>query len=144
MSTLQVHFYRLRLGPHNTRLLKSYLQFDRRVVPLLLVLRLWVRGCGIMGIGRTQLNNYSLTLMLISALQSTSPPVLPCLQNPIGWPRNMEWYERQGFSDHSVELAPVMANGWNVQFCNSSALKPSKNTASLGKLALRIHTYSVL
>lgn len=66
-----------RLGPANTRLLAAYMNFDSRMAILVPCVRLWARGWGIR---RRQLNNYSLSLMLIHSLQHTSPPILPCLQ----------------------------------------------------------------
>lgn len=75
---MTVYMYHLcRLGPANTRLLAAYMNFDSRMAVLVPCVRLWARGWGIK---RRQLNNYSLSLMLIHSLQHTSPPVLPCLQ----------------------------------------------------------------
>ena len=83
-----------------------------------------------MGFKRTQINNYSLSLMLIYALQKTSPPVLPCLQDPRGWPLNMEWYGGTGFMLRKQEALYI--DGWNADFVNPNSLLPSKNTSSIG------------
>jgi hypothetical protein len=66
-----------RLGPANTRLLAAYMRFDHRMEVLVPCVRLWMRGWGL---GRSQINNYAVSLLLIHSLQHTSPPVLPCLQ----------------------------------------------------------------
>ena len=122
-----------RLAPHNSRLLKAYLNFDPRVIPLLLILRTWIRICGVSGIGRTQLNNYALALMLIYSLQRANPPVLPSLQSPGPWPRNMEWYEKKGFVFSGVREVPVLdVEGWNVGFIDPGSLLQSTNKASIG------------
>ena len=82
-----------------------------------------------MGHSRSLLNNYSLTLMLIAALQSTSPAVLPSLQSPAPWPKNMEWY-----LTHSEEMSsPLMIDGWNARYCEPGSLKPSENTDTLSE-----------
>lgn len=45
-----------------------------------LFLKYWSKQVGIIGAAFGFLSSYALTLMLIAFLQSTSPPVLPCLQ----------------------------------------------------------------
>ncbi|XP_019853366.1 PREDICTED: speckle targeted PIP5K1A-regulated poly(A) polymerase-like [Amphimedon queenslandica] len=122
-----------RLGPYNSKLLKAYLNFDKRVSPLLYLLKSWLRICGVMGFKRTQINNYSLSLMLIYALQKTSPPVLPCFQDPRTWPLNMEWYGRAGFMLRKHEAEYI--DGWKVDFVNPNSLLPSKNSSSIAELA---------
>ncbi|XP_019863494.1 PREDICTED: speckle targeted PIP5K1A-regulated poly(A) polymerase-like, partial [Amphimedon queenslandica] len=130
-----------RLGPYNSKLLKAYLNFDKRVSPLLYLLKSWLRTCGVMGFKRTQINNYSLSLMLIYALQKTSPPVLPCFQDPKTWPLNMEWYGGAGFMLRKHEAEYI--DGWKVDFVNPNSLLPSKNTSSIAELAHHFfHFYS--
>ena len=70
--------------------------------------------------------------MVIYALQKTTPPVLPSLQSPGPWPRNMEWYGRRGFHV-TEEMRAVKVEGWDGEFLNPSLLLTSENNMSLSK-----------
>lgn len=122
-----IFLYFSRLCAYNTKLLKTYLNFDSRVPPLLCFLKTWLRS---QGITASHLNNYSLSLMLIYALQNTTPPVLPCLQSPGSWPLNMAWYGERGFVPRKEEA--MFIDGWKVDVVDSNSLLPSNNTSSLG------------
>ncbi|CAI7989026.1 Speckle targeted PIP5K1A-regulated poly(A) polymerase, partial [Geodia barretti] len=123
-----------RLGPANTRLLGAYMNFDPRMAVLVPCVRLWVRGWGL---GRRLLNNYAMSLMLIHCLQHTTPPVLPCLQEPGVWPRNMAWIGSRGLSvEKSISLG-----GWDCSFTDPRSLLPSSNTATPARLLLHIFKY---
>ena len=118
----------IRLGPANTRLMQAYFQFDDRFAVLVPFVRLWVKYNGP---PRSQLNNYTVSLLLIYALQRSQPPVLPCLQNPGSWPKNMAWFTKHGFAS---SLPPSFAVGpWNCDFVPPESLLPSTNTQSAGK-----------
>ena len=96
------------------------------------MLRLWARQSKIK---RAVLSSYAITLMAIYALQHATPPVLPCLQDPRGWPKNMEWFGTQGFSGaaHNIEHSVVEVGGWSCAFTPPGSLQPSQNSASVGE-----------
>ena len=119
----------LRLGPYNTRLLRAYYEFDARVATLVPILRMWFR---FIGIPRSQLNSYCISLMLIYALQHATPPVLPCLQNPGSWPKNMEWFATHGFT-MTARSTPLIVDGWRCDFDPPGYLLPNQNTATASK-----------
>lgn len=124
-----------RLGPCNTQLMKAYYDFNPSLSFLVPVVRMWAR---FIGLTRISLNNYAISLLLIYALQHTTPPVLPCLQNPEVWPRNMEWFAARGFAAiaEGVGQGRITPGGWKCEFTAPSSLMPSKNTASLGETLL--------
>jgi DNA polymerase sigma len=68
------------LAMHNTDLIYTYCQLDQRFHILGIFLKHWAKKVDIIGAAYGYLSSYALTLMLISFLQSRSPPVLPCLQ----------------------------------------------------------------
>lgn len=119
-----------RLGPCNTRLMQAYYNFDARIPLLVPIVRLWMK---VIGPPRSQINNYAVSLMLIYALQRCSPPVLPCLQNPGAWPKNMSWFAEKGFSVSSKRKEESIVVGrWRCEFTPPQSLLPSANTESPG------------
>jgi len=76
----------------NTKLLKSYADFDHRLVELVQTCKAWARDEGVHGADRGNLSSYAFTLMVIFYMQMRG--VLPCLQreallNPV-------WYSEGG------------------------------------------------
>ena len=71
--------------------------------------------------------------MLIYSLQKTTPPILPSLQSPGPWHRNMEWYKEKGFVHGESEGYDVMVDGWNLKYICPESLLISENTSTLGK-----------
>ena len=125
-----VFFTHSSLGILNTRLIKAYCDFDERVGILIRVLKCWAREHGLL---RSQFNSYALSLMMIFALQHSSPPVLPCLQKLGPWPKNMEWHGQQHHplleNDMDYELVkPAM-----VHFIPPESLQRSLNTQDTGE-----------
>ena len=118
-----------RLGPANTRLMQAYSQFDERFALLVPFVRLWVKHNGP---PRTQLNNYAVSLMLIYSLQRCSPPVLPCLQSPGTWPKNMEWFSKHGFQRQQQKYPQLTVGPWLCDFVPPDSLLPSTNTQTPG------------
>lgn len=117
-----------RLGLANTKLMQAYSQFDDRFALLVPLVRLWIKYYGP---PRTQLNNYAVSLMLIYCLQRIQPPILPCLQNPGSWPKNMAWFSKVGFSS-VAQHPPLIVAPWNCDFVPPDSLLPSTNTQSPG------------
>lgn len=64
----------------NTKLIKLYMDLDRRVKPLAFALKVWCKSRAISHPEEGSLSSYSWILMLIHFLQRTAPPVLPNLQ----------------------------------------------------------------
>eukprot|EP00727_Mastigamoeba_balamuthi_P012761 m51a1_g8107 putative poly rna polymerase cid11-like (457) ;mRNA; f:108093-109780 len=68
------------LGRLNSKLVRAYVQQDKRAETVIRAARRWAR---VAGLGRAQrLSSYALTLMCISFLQRHAPPVLPNFQGP--------------------------------------------------------------
>lgn len=119
------------LGPLNSRLLRYYCEFDGRVPTIITFVKLWRQ---MMSISSVRLNSYALSLMVIYSLQHCSPPVLPCLHDPIGWPLNMDAFQTLGqhkFSDHEN---PLSDSPWHCGFTSPDSLLPSINKQSTGEL----------
>ena len=75
-----------------------------------------------------RVNSYAVSLMVIHALQATTPPVLPCLQDLGPWPRNMDWFKQYHTpSDH------VTSGPWSCDFVPAASLISSSNTDGVGK-----------
>lgn len=124
--------YWCRLGSLNSRLVRSYCEFDQRVTPLISVLKLWSQ---VVGIPKKQLNSYGISLMVIYFLQRCDPPVLPCLQSSDQqWPRNMQWYGQALWREEAARNESVreLVAPWDVSFTSHKAFLPSTNTASTG------------
>ncbi|KAI1905228.1 hypothetical protein AGOR_G00013960 [Albula goreensis] len=68
------------VGIRNTFLLRSYAYIERRVRPIILVIKKWASHHGINDASRGTLSSYSLVLMVLHYLQTLPEPVIPCLQ----------------------------------------------------------------
>ena len=68
------------LAINNSDLIFTYCQLDHRFHIMCMFLKHWAKQVDIIGAAYGYLSSYALTLMVISFLQSRSPPVLPCLQ----------------------------------------------------------------
>jgi DNA polymerase sigma len=68
------------LAIHNSDLIYTYCQIDQRFHIMSMFIKHWAKQVDIIGAAYGYLSSYALTLMIISFLQSRSPPVLPCLQ----------------------------------------------------------------
>lgn len=120
------------LGPLNSRLVRSYCEFDQRVPILISVLKLWTH---VIDIPKKQLNSYGISLMVVYFLQRCSPPVLPCLQSPGEWARNMQWFGQKTWKDETLnnQLDIELVAPWDVSFTPPNAFHPSINSESTGK-----------
>ncbi|XP_039298445.1 poly(A) RNA polymerase gld-2 homolog A [Nilaparvata lugens] len=68
------------VGVRNTHLLYCYANYDWRVRPLVVLVKLWAQWHDINSARNTTLSSYSLALMVIHFLQTRQPAVLPVLQ----------------------------------------------------------------
>ena len=133
----------LRFGPANTRLMQAYSQFDDRFALLVPFVRLWVKHIGSRhsssGRYRFNLTSYGVSLMLIYSLQRCTPPVLPCLQSPGTWPKNMDdRFSKDGFRQQQkqqLQQYPQLTVGpWSCDFVPPDSLLPSTNTQTPGTI----------
>ncbi|MBN3301085.1 GLD2 polymerase, partial [Amia calva] len=68
------------VGIRNTFLLRTYAYIEKRVRPIILVIKKWARHHGINDASRGTLSSYSLVLLVLHYLQTLPEPVIPCLQ----------------------------------------------------------------
>ncbi|XP_042562491.1 poly(A) RNA polymerase GLD2 [Clupea harengus] len=68
------------VGIRNTFLLRSYAYIERRVRPIVLVIKKWAGYYRINDASRGTLSSYTLVLMALHYLQTLPQPVIPCLQ----------------------------------------------------------------
>uniref|UniRef100_A0A673ZFP5 polynucleotide adenylyltransferase n=1 Tax=Salmo trutta TaxID=8032 RepID=A0A673ZFP5_SALTR len=69
------------VGIRNTFLLRSYAYAERRVRPIILVVKRWARHHRINDASKGTLSSYTLVLMVLHYLQTLPEPVIPSLQN---------------------------------------------------------------
>ena len=144
LSLSHIHTHTHRFGPANTRLMQAYSQFDDRFALLVPFVRLWVKHIGSRhsssGRYRFNLTSYGVSLMLIYSLQHCTPPVLPCLQSPGAWPKNMDRFSKDGFLQQQKQLLqqyPQLTVGpWLCDFVPPDSLQPSTNTQTPGTITV--------
>ncbi|XP_066510043.1 poly(A) RNA polymerase GLD2-like [Hoplias malabaricus] len=68
------------VGIRNTFLLRTYAYIEKRVRPLILVIKKWASHHRINDASRGTLSSYTLVLMVLHYLQTLPEPVIPCLQ----------------------------------------------------------------
>lgn len=68
------------VGIRNTFLLRTYAHIERRVRPIILVIKKWASHHKINDASRGTLSSYTLVLMVLHYLQTLPEPVIPCLQ----------------------------------------------------------------
>ena len=68
------------LAIHNTKLLKSYNDFDIRVRPFVLAIKHWALHRGICNAAYGTFSSYAWTLIALQSLQTCNPPILPNIQ----------------------------------------------------------------
>uniref|UniRef100_A0A671KW98 polynucleotide adenylyltransferase n=1 Tax=Sinocyclocheilus anshuiensis TaxID=1608454 RepID=A0A671KW98_9TELE len=68
------------VGIRNTFLLRTYAYVEKRVRPIILVIKKWASHHRINDASRGTLSSYTLVLMVLHYLQTLPEPVIPCLQ----------------------------------------------------------------
>ncbi|XP_073695836.1 poly(A) RNA polymerase GLD2 [Garra rufa] len=68
------------VGIRNTFLLRTYAYVEKRVRPIILVIKKWASHHCINDASRGTLSSYTLVLMVLHYLQTLPEPVIPCLQ----------------------------------------------------------------
>lgn len=68
------------VGIRNTFLLRTYAYIEKRVRPIILVVKKWASHHQINDASRGTLSSYTLVLMVLHYLQTLPEPVIPCLQ----------------------------------------------------------------
>ncbi|XP_051750289.1 poly(A) RNA polymerase GLD2 [Ctenopharyngodon idella] len=68
------------VGIRNTFLLRTYAYVEKRVRPVILVIKKWANHHCINDASRGTLSSYTLVLMVLHYLQTLPEPVIPCLQ----------------------------------------------------------------
>ncbi|XP_041956314.1 poly(A) RNA polymerase GLD2 isoform X1 [Alosa sapidissima] len=68
------------VGIRNTFLLRTYAYIEKRVRPIVLVIKKWASYYRINDASRGTLSSYTLVLMVLHYLQTLPEPVIPCLQ----------------------------------------------------------------
>ncbi|KAI4893164.1 hypothetical protein NFI96_020682 [Prochilodus magdalenae] len=112
------------VGIRNTFLLRTYAYIEKRVRPIILVIKKWASHHRINDASRGTLSSYTLVLMVLHYLQTLPEPVIPCLQK-----------------DYPECFSPVM----DIQLVPDGPknIPPfvSKNQSSLGDLLLGFLKY---
>ncbi|GAA6087790.1 poly(A) RNA polymerase GLD2 [Tachysurus ichikawai] len=112
------------VGIRNTFLLRTYAYLEKRVRPIILVIKKWAGHHRINDASRGTLSSYSLVLMVLHYLQTLPEPVIPCLQK-----------------DYPECFSPVMDIHLVPDGPKSIPPFLSKNQSSLGDLLLGFLKY---
>ncbi|KAJ7993886.1 hypothetical protein DPEC_G00259350 [Dallia pectoralis] len=112
------------VGIRNTFLLRSYANTERRVRPIILVIKRWARHHGINDASKGTLSSYTLVLMVLHYLQTLSEPVIPSLQK-----------------EYPECFSPTMEIPLVPERPKDIPLYSSSNQASLGELLLGFLKY---
>ncbi|CAG8461659.1 2389_t:CDS:2 [Cetraspora pellucida] len=70
------------IGIYNTQLLRSYVEIDQRIRPLVMIIKHWARQRGLNNAARGTLSSYTWVCIVLNFLQMCDPPILPVLQIP--------------------------------------------------------------
>lgn len=133
--------YLIRLGVYNSKLMKSYLELEPRLPPIVFFLRQWFKS----SLSDVNISNYALILMVIHCFQRATPPLLPCLQQHGPWPRNMAWFESVGFSNEvAKDMISSNVDGWKLSIIDHRSLIPSPDHRSLGIYSYMSHGLNLL
>uniref|UniRef100_A0AAR2LD40 polynucleotide adenylyltransferase n=1 Tax=Pygocentrus nattereri TaxID=42514 RepID=A0AAR2LD40_PYGNA len=112
------------VGIRNTFLLRTYAYIEKRVRPIILVIKKWASYHRINDASRGTLSSYTLVLMVLHYLQTLPEPVIPCLQK-----------------DYPECFSPVMDIHLVPDGPKNIPSFVSKNQSSLGDLLLGFLKY---
>lgn len=120
------------LGVRNSLLLRTYCQYDERVLQLGRLVKDWAKKHSLVGTADGCLNSYAYMLLTIHFLQALQPPVVPNLQ---------------ALATGEVKITDSKWGGedyWETKFVDDvSSLPPTENTQSVGELLVRFfHFYA--
>ncbi|KAJ3296677.1 hypothetical protein HK104_001356 [Borealophlyctis nickersoniae] len=122
----------------NTTLIKTYVEIDPRVRPLLMVIKHWTKRRVLNDAAKGgTLSSYCWVMMVLNFLQMRNPPILPCLHEM--------YFER--LRSHPEEVTPVVIDGIDCSFhddINTVRGYGARNLETLGALFYAFfHRYSV-
>jgi len=118
------------LGVRNSLLLRTYTNYDLRVLQLGRLVKDWAKAHDLVGTADGNLNSYAYMLLTIHFLQSLTPPVVPNLQELASIPHPVA-DNKWGCDDR-----------WETKFLeDTSSIPPSKNTMSTGELLIRFFQF---
>lgn len=129
-----------KLALYNTRLVQDYSMIDERMRPLVYVVKRWAKRRKINEPAQGTLSSYAYINLVISFLQSRSPPILPCLQELSNGKQVIDGTEL------GDDMDDVMVDGFNCKYYNDMSKLigfGSKNKESLGALVFHFfQTYA--
>lgn len=102
------------IGVYKSLLTKHCLSLDKRIKPLMILIKYWARQCEISGCRK--ISNYAIVLLVIFYLQQPEPGILPPL---------MEFQKT---------CTPIIYNDWQVSFDENTVLPPITNKSSIPEL----------
>lgn len=102
------------IGVYNSLLIKHCLSLDKRIKPLMILIKYWARQCEISGCRK--ISNYAIVLLVIFYLQQPEPGILPPL---------MEFQKT---------CTPIINNDWQVNFDENTVLPPITNKSSIPEI----------
>jgi hypothetical protein len=136
----------------NTRLLRDYADFDPRVRPFILAVKLWAKNRSCNSARNSTLSSYAWSLLAVNYLQCLQPPVLPNLQVESAAGGKTTLTERNDMLLGELFLGFFAYHGYDVDGCfsvyhdvsciregcvlqkSSNARKDSRNAWALGVL----------
>ena len=116
------------LALHNTTLLKKYGDTDERIRKCVLAIKYWASQRDVCDAAKGTFSSYAWTLVMIQALQTTSPPVAPNIQSG---------KQRTNLEVEGIEYDLTMAD-------KPDSLLEDENTQSLGELLVHFFQQMVL
>ncbi|XP_057328716.1 speckle targeted PIP5K1A-regulated poly(A) polymerase-like [Microplitis mediator] len=102
------------LGVHNSQLIKFLLSLDKKLRPLMIIIKYWAKNLDISGTGK--ITNYSLIIAIIFYLQQPDVNLLPTIK------------------ELQSSCVPAFSNGWQINFNKNYKLSSDTNNISIPQL----------